>query len=166
MKGKYNSSTHLSTTSTFYFLSLSFCCPSFMQATVNSVMNYKTNYGGRWKKWKIENVHLVRCILYTVKIFGILFSICVNCSIYSSCVLMVLVHPISADKSSLAHWKGKWVCIQGKIRHKSVQIFETEATTRWAVVLSVCFSIYRSRGLKLCLHVIFIFIASTKFLGF
>jgi len=33
------------------------------------------------KNWKIENVHLVTCIVYTLKIFGILFSICVNCSI-------------------------------------------------------------------------------------
>lgn len=33
---------------------------------------------------------------------------------------------ISAD---LAHWKGKWVCRQGRIGHKYVKILETEATT-------------------------------------
>lgn len=62
---------------------------------------------------------------------------------------MVLIH-ISADGSSLAHWKGKWVCRQGKIGLKSVKIFETEATFRWAVVWHVCFIISRSQGLKLC----------------
>lgn len=66
---------------------------------------------------------------------------------------MVLVHLISADEFSLAHWQGKWACTQGKIKHKCVKIFETESTTRLAVAWSVCFSISRSRGLKLCLCV-------------
>jgi len=91
--------------------------------------------------------------VYTVKIFGILFGICINCSIYWSCVLMVLVHLISADESSLAHWQGKWACIQGKIGHKCVEIFETESSTRWAVFWGICFSISRSRSLELCLFV-------------
>lgn len=49
---------------------------------MNSVMKYKTKYLGRWKEWKIENVHLETCVVYTVKIFGIMFSICVNCIVY------------------------------------------------------------------------------------
>lgn len=99
-----------------------------MQATVNSVMKYKTKYGGRWKKWKIKNVHLVTCSLYTVKILEFCFAYMLTV-VYIEVGFNGSVHLISANESSLAHWKGKWVCTQGKIGHKCVKIFETEATS-------------------------------------